>query len=380
MLGSVVRRERLALWALLSFVAILGFAVSTVVAEAARNAALDDVVQQARDVDQILTNTVSDKQLADPIRGASYDTLAKRISRSVSPDGSAVGVTVWSSHGRVLFSLSKQQVGTIDREMRPLISEMSNGSGSYRVGDTTVRAFAPVLMATSARVALVEIDEPLAVVEARVGNVWKILRLAFALGLGVSLLLLGLTFVSSIERAAASADDEGAEHRERRAEDGVPEVGVGPEIEQPAAEPPTEQAVTEQAVTEQAVTEQAVTEQAVTEQAVTEQPTASFAQALQTLEALRPDIDDARGGPEPAQDEVPQAAASNDEGPHDSVEDDDRQDATPAHDAPGGDDPAQELMRKRREEFKARAAKAELRVKKQQAELEEAGSGPKSER
>jgi hypothetical protein len=381
MLGSVVRRERLPLWSLVSFVAILGFAGSTLLAEAAHTAALDGVVQRGRHAGTLLTETVSDKQLADPIKGASYDKLATRIHRSVSPDGSSIDVTVWSLRGQILFSLDKPLVGTKDLETQPLISEMSNGSGSYRITGGSVRAFVPVPLATKDRVVVVEIDEPLTAVEARVGNVWSILRLAFAFALAVSLLLLGLTFVSSMKRPAARAIEERAKRPEPREDNVAREAKAEAKTEQPAVEPPvTEQPAAEQPAAEQPAAEQPAPEQPAVDEPVTGKPTASFTQALEALQALQPNLEQAIHEGAGAKHEEPAAAAV----PHEvaneaATEEEVRQDAPSTVEASSDGDASAELMRKRREELKARAAKAELRVKKLDAELQQTGSGPRSE-
>jgi hypothetical protein len=346
---------------LVSFVAILGFAGSTLLAEAAHTAGLDGVVQRGRHAGTLLTEAVSDKQLADPIKGASYDKLATRIHRSVSPDGSSINVTVWSLRGQILFSLDKPLVGTKDSVTQPLIFEMSNGSGSYRITGGSVRAFVPVPLATKDRVVVVEIDEPLAAVEARVGNVWSILRLAFGFALAVSLLLLGLTFVSSMKRPAARAIEERAEGRQPREDDVVPEASAEAKTEQPAAEQPA-------------------AEQPAVDEPVTGKPTASFTQALEALQALQPNLEQAIHEGAGAKHEEPAPAAV----PHEvaneaATEEEVRQDAPSTVEASSDGDASAELMRKRREELKARAAKAELRVKKLDAELQQTGSGPRSE-
>jgi hypothetical protein len=388
MLGSVVSRERLPLWALVSFVVILGFAVSTLLADAAHDAALDSVVQRGRHASTLVTATVSDKELADPLKGASYEKLATRFGRSVAPDGSSVDVTVWSSRGQILFSLDKPLVGTKDLEMRPLISAMANGSGSYRISDGSVRAFVPVPLATKERGVLVEVDEPLTVVEARVGDVWSILRLAFTVVLAVSLLLLGLSFVSSINLARSRRKNERADggegHEERSAD-----ASVEARTDQPVAAQPAENLlVTEPRVSEHHASEEPVAELSASDQPVAEQPTAdqpvtgkvtaSFTQALEALEALQPNLGQAVHQDGAQKDQAPAVAAVPDE-VADATEEEVRQAATAAVEAPDAVDPAVELMRKRREELKARAAKAELRVKKPDAELEQAGSGPRSE-
>ncbi len=233
MFGSVVGGERRSLWAILSFLFVLGFAVSTFMVHSERNGALDSVAKLARDDAQLLTATLTGKQLTKPVTGSSYDKLAARIRRSVSSKGSIVGVTVWSSQGRILFSLNESLVGTTPPEMQPLIVGISQGSGGTRVLDDTVQTFMPVSKATGGPVAVVELDQPFAFAEARIGGFWSMLRLGFAFGLAVSLLLLGLTFVLSRSRARASEDAErqqGDEGTEMKAE-GQP----------PAEEPPTEE-------------------------------------------------------------------------------------------------------------------------------------------
>jgi len=280
MFGSVVGRERRSLWAILSLLFALGFAVSTSMVHSERNGALDSVAKLARDDAQLLTATLTGQQLTQPVTGSSYDRLAAKIRRSVSWKGSIAGVTVWSSHGQILFSLNESLVGTTPPEMQPLIVGISQGAGGTRVLDDTVQTFMPVSKATGGPVAVVELDQPFAFVEARIGGFWSMLRLGFAFGLAVSLLLLGLTFVSSRSLARAPEDDE----RQAEGDEG-------------------------------------------------------------DLQALQPYFD---------------GAVDQDKDLEGDVE-------------------SQESMRQRRDELKARAKEAELRVKKLEAELHEAPSAPKSE-
>ena len=60
-----------------------------------------------------------------------------------------------------------------------------------------MQTFTRVSKGADGPVAIVEVDQPFAVVEAQTGDLWSTLRLVSAVGLVVSLLLLGLTFVSS---------------------------------------------------------------------------------------------------------------------------------------------------------------------------------------
>ncbi len=368
-----------------------------------RNEALDSAVERARDEAQLATATLTGKQLTKPVTGSSYDKVAAKIWRSVSSNGSIAGVTVWSSQGRILFSLNESLVGSTPPEMRSLITGIAKGSGSTRVLDDTVQTFTPVSKATDGPVAIVEVDQPLAVVEAQTGDLWTILRLGSAVGLAVSLLLLGLTFVSSIGPVRAPEDDERARLDERQEGDEVGEMKA--EGQQPAEQPPTEQRVPTYeeifglqpdldaaspapederlaarrrggdggrgatvggAVAGGAVA--AVPEQLPAEQVPAEEPAPTSEEDVQALHA---DLDEA----------VDQVKALDADG---ELQESMRQWPEEFQDvfrdmAREGGAQTQE-MRQRREEFKNRAKQAELRLKKQDAELHEAPSAPNAER
>ncbi len=348
MFGSVAGRERRSVWAILSLLFILGFAASTTMMHSERSGALDSVVEQARDEAQLVTASFTGKQLTEPVKGSSYDKLAAKVWKSVSTTGSIVGVTVWSSHGQILFSLNESLVGTTPPQMQSLITGISQGSrdsqGSQermRILDHTVQTFMPESKASSSRVAIVEVDQPFAIVEAKIGDIWSTLRLGSAFGLAVSFLLLGLTFVSSSTRARAPEDDERLELDEPQELEPL-ELDEPQELEPLGLDEPQELEPLE-ADEPQEVDEAA---EMKAEPLADNAPTEEFGPWFEEdVLGLQPALDD--------------------------VVDQD----TPSE----GDVQSQELMRQRREEFKARAEKAELRVKKLEAELQEAASGPKSE-
>ena len=140
MFGSGARRGRRWLWAILSLLFALGVAVSTVLVDAERNEALDSAVERARDEARRATATLTGKQLTRPVTGPGYDKLAAELRGSGSSSGSIANVTVWSAHGRILFSLNESLVGKTPPEMESLIAE-ATGSGFTRVVDDTVQTF-----------------------------------------------------------------------------------------------------------------------------------------------------------------------------------------------------------------------------------------------
>ena len=381
MFGSVVGRRRRSLWAILSLLFALGFAVSAIMAHSERNAALDSVAERAREESHLATAGLTGKQLTKPIKGSSYDEVAGKIRRSDSSEGSVADVTIWSSRGR--------------------ITGIAEGSGSTRVLGGTVQTFTPVSKGADGAVAIVEVDQPFAVVVAQTSDLWSTLRLVSAVGLVVSLLLLGLTFVSSKwpvraqEDAARTPIDEPQENDE-----GAEMKAQG---QQPAEQPPTEKGVPTYAEVfgqesdrdagsqtsapegrDRPVQEEAEIE---AEAQPSAEPLPAEERALtseEDLQALDADLDEAVD--EQADEAVDDEAVDQVEALEAHVESQESMGQWPEEFrdmfrdmARGGDAQTQE-MRQRREEFKNRAKQAELRLKKQEAELHEAPSAPSAER
>ena len=400
-------RGRRWLWAILSFLFVLGFAVSTIMAQSERSKALDSAVERAHDEAQLATDTLTGDQLTKPVTGSSYDKVAAKIWRSVPSNGSIAGVTVWSSRGRILFSLDASLVGSAPREMRSLITGIAKGSGSTRVLDDTVQTFTPVSKRPDGPVAIVEVDQSLAVVEAQTGDLWTMLRLGSVIGLAISLLLFGLTFVSSKAPVRASDDDERASLDERQeADQGVEKAEVQEQPEQPDTEQraPTYEEVfgresdidagspsgapeEEEWPSDEGPEMEAEGQQPSAEQLPAEQPPPTSEQDVQALHA---DLDEAvdqvkaaldadgesDADGEPDVDGKPDADGKSQESVGEWPEEFQEMFRDMARE---GDAPTQE-MRERREEFKTRAKQAELRLKKLDAELHEAPSAPNSER
>jgi hypothetical protein len=336
MFGSAAVRERRSLWTILSILFFLGFVVSTVIVRSERNGALDSVAKLAQDDAQLLTVILTGKQLTQPVTGKSYDKLSGKIGKSLSK-ASIVGVTVWSSQGQILFSLNQSLVGTTPPDMQPLIVGIAQGSGGTRVVDDTVQTFLPVSKAADGPVAVVQLDQPYAVVDARIGSFWSLLRVALAFGLIGSVLLLGLSIVSSRSLARAAEHDEPP-----AAEDeGTDDEGTNDErADMEAEEQPVER---------------------LTRELQTLHPALDVAVYQETPPSVDEDI-------EPAADQDTDVAADQDA----DVAADQEKDLAAYFES-------QEAMRQRRDELKARAREAELRVKKLEAELHTAPSAPKSE-
>ena len=321
-------RGRRALWAILSFLFVLGIAVSTIMVRSQPDEALDAVVETGHEQAQLATATLTGKQLTKPATGSSYDKLAAGIRSSVPSDGAIVGVTIWSSKGRILFSSNESRVGKTPAATRSLITRIANGSGSARVVDGTVQTFTPVSKASDGRVAVVQIDQPVAAVDAQIGDLWSMLRLVFGFGLAVSLLLLILAFVRPRRRVRAREHEGWPERGERQEGDVVEQPNADGQSHDPRG-PSYEEVFADQ-----------------------------FEVDDETLEQ-HADLDD----PEALEGD-PEAMKSI------------RQWDETYEDIVLEEIQAQELMRQRREEFKARAEAAALRVKKLEAEPQGAPPTP----
>jgi hypothetical protein len=429
MLRTAVGRRRRALWAILSCLFAAGFAVSAFMVHSEGNQALESVVERGRDEAQLATATLSGKELTKPITGSTYDRVAAKIWKSVSSEGSIADVTIWSSRGRIVFSLNESRVGKTPAEMQSLITGIANGSDSTRVLEGAVQTFTRISKAGS--VAIVQVDQPAALVEPRTGGPWSTVRLGSAVGLTICLLLFGLTFVPWSGTARVPEDAEPAQLDRRHEPDEVHESDETTAERQPRVEPPPAdhratyaelfglesdlhahagipdgapdeadrsgdeevgveaqgQPTAQPMSAEQSPPQQPPAQQLPTEQPPAPQPPAQPLPVEPAAEEGAPSSEEDVHAPQADHDEV----MAQFEALHADGESPDSMDESIAGQWPeefrdvfrdmarGGGAPTQE-MRQRREEFKNRAKQAELRLKKQDEELDEAPSSPSSER
>jgi hypothetical protein len=387
MFGSIASPQRKPLWAILSFLFVLGFAVSTTLANSERNKALDSVGIGARDEAQLATAGLAAKDLAGPIEGSQYDKLAAKVWRSVESHGSINGVTLWSARGRILFSLNKSVVGILDGEMQPLIAEVAQGSGDRRVVGGTVQTFVPVTKG-SGQVVVVEVDQPSALVDAQIGGLWSALRLVCVLGLVVSLLFLGLPLIAARVLPPATEDTEEDTEKERDARTKEDEAAIQAESVEAETAAEAEAAAAEAAAA--AAAEVAAVESHPTEsqpagvETADAFPTWTTADAeAAAAEAQAAPIEAHETPVEPQAEEapIPESAPALEENVHTTQPDLDHAADQPAAEAPPeapqGDLDSQELMRQLREAIKERAEQAGRR-RKRKDDFQEAASSPKS--
>jgi len=196
------------------------------------------------------------------------------------------------------------------------------------------------------------------------GGFWSMLRLGLAVGLGVSLLRFGLTFVSS--RRLRRAQEEG--EWQAKGDEGSEMEAEG---QPPAEEPPTEKRATYGEIFEVQPDVDggslagAPEDEEQAEQAEDERQAEGDEGAEMEAEGQPPAEEPPTEEGAPTSEDDLQALQPDFDGAVDQVE------------ALEADVESQELLRKR-EEFKARAKEAELRVKQREAELHEAASAPES--
>jgi len=187
-----------------------------------------------------------------------------------------------------------------------------------------------------------------AVMGERVGGVWSILRIGSAVGLGISLLLLVLMFISSRRRRRAERD-QGSE--------------AGADEEEQEEQPPTVPTYEEVFGLELDLDE------------------GSLPRAPEDVEWTGDDEAELEAEAQPWAEQLPAAegAPSDEDGQALDADLDEVVDQVDQVDALADGDP-QEQLRRMREEFKARAEEAALRVKQREAELHEAASASDPER
>ncbi len=196
-----------------------------------------------------------------------------------------------------------------------------------------------------------------AVMGERAGGLWIILRLGLAVGLGISLLRLVLTFVSSRSLRRAQENEEWRAEGDEGAE--MEAGGQSPE------EPLTE-------------------ERALTYQEIFQvQPNVDGGSLARAPEDDERQAEGDEGAEMEAEGEPPAEEPPTEEHAPTSEEDlqvlqPDSDGAVDQVEAPEGDVESQDSLQRMREMFKARAKEAELRVKQREAELDEAPSAPKS--
>jgi len=188
-----------------------------------------------------------------------------------------------------------------------------------------------------------------AVTEERVGDIWSILRIGSAVALGISLLLLVRAFISSRRHRRAQKDDGRRAEGDEATEMGAEGQEHGPTYEEVFGLEPDLDAGSLPGAPEDGGwpgDEGAVMEAEGQPSAEQLAPEEGAPTSDQDVQALHADLDDGV----------------------DQVE------------AAGADGESQENLRRIREEFKARAEEAALRVKQREAELHEAASASDPER
>ncbi len=211
-----------------------------------------------------------------------------------------------------------------------------------------------------------------AVMGDRVGGFWNLLRLGLAVGLGISLLRLVLMFVSSRSLRGAQEEGEWRAKGDERAE-------MEAEGQPPAEEPPTQKRagtyeeifhvkpnVDGGSLAGAPEDEEWQAEHAEDEWQAEGDEGAEMEAEGQPPAEEPPTEEPPTEEPAPTSEEDLQALQPDSDGAVDQVE------------APEADVEPQESLQRMREEFKARAKEAELRVKQREAELHEAASAPES--
>jgi hypothetical protein len=199
-LGSVASRERRSLWATLSFLLAIGVGASAFLAHAERDGAVRRATKVAEDQAEVLSGMLTARQLSDPVTGPDYAHLADKVRRAIMSKGPIDHLTVFSSRGRIVFDTDRALVGETPSAMQDLISPSAVGSGQSRVQGDVLQTFVPVTRNAGGSIAVAQMDQPVAPVDAQVSSVWGTLRMVLTVAFAVPTFLLALTFLPGLKQ------------------------------------------------------------------------------------------------------------------------------------------------------------------------------------
>jgi hypothetical protein len=188
------------LWATLSFLLAIGVGASAFLAHAERDGAVRRATRVAEDQAKVLSGMLTARQLSDPVTGPDYADLADKVRRAIISKGPIDHLTVFSSRGRIVFDSDRALVGETPPAMQDLISPSAVGSGQSRVQGDVVQTFVPVTKNAGGSIAVAQMDQPVAPVDAQVSSLWGTLGTVLTVAFAIPVFLLALTFRPALKK------------------------------------------------------------------------------------------------------------------------------------------------------------------------------------
>lgn len=205
MLGALVRPQRRALWGALSFVLVAGIALSlssTASARARRQA------QVERDARLLVHGTIvpmlQDRDLEAPVSDTRAQELDDQIRSQIISRGTIDEVTIYSTHGRILYDSNHQVIGTRPPHLTGfLLDVLHDGAKSQVHGDQLI-TYVPVRLRPGGPGSIIAVAQPLDPLNGRT----TAFPLLIAIGLGALSLLIGSLFAKRSQAATSAPSVE----------------------------------------------------------------------------------------------------------------------------------------------------------------------------
>jgi hypothetical protein len=161
-MGSLARRERRPVWALLAVLLTIGVAASAWFAVRARTEAIEVASGRA----ELITRTklaplLIQRDLTSPVTGDRAGQLAAAIGETILASGPVDGVRLFSPLGRILYAEQAKVVGTRPSYLRDLTFQVASGDPKSLIRGGSLLTYVAVWLTPGGPTAVAELSQAL---------------------------------------------------------------------------------------------------------------------------------------------------------------------------------------------------------------------------
>lgn len=191
MFGTLVRRERRALWGSLTLIIVI--AIGGSLYAAARSRAR--LVQQAQTDATLAARTqlapiLMPRDLMGPITGTRAEQLGTLIQEQILSAGPVTSVRLYSELGRIVYDHDPNVVTVKPSYVRELVYEVANGDPTSQVHDGSLLTYVPLWTNPGGQVVVAEMRQDFGPIASEATAAWYRLTLGLAIALVAVLTLL----------------------------------------------------------------------------------------------------------------------------------------------------------------------------------------------
>jgi hypothetical protein len=188
------------MWGWLTLILLVAVATTFFLGARERAKAVDEAARRAELTAQTdLAPMLMPADLMAPIVGERAAELTDAIERTIVGTGNADRVRIYSDIGRILYAADPAIVGSRPSYVREVAFEVANRGTRSEIRDGYLHTYVPIWLRPEGRVAVAEISQASAPIQAQAGGSWTTLALAFGAAASVTL---AMTFVTSARRPA----------------------------------------------------------------------------------------------------------------------------------------------------------------------------------